>query len=180
MGAQCLDDDPRLAGVNYVDLPASDSMITALLNWPRTFIRLWRAIGSASIVHAGVAEWPIPTGWAATIATKLRRAEIADQYRIRILAITEQRILNEARPFMALGEDQPVVRPASGSAALHQPELRGTVLAQARAWTRFPRLLDRRRERSGSRRGGAELGCERDRRSAAAVRGSPRSREGRY
>jgi len=72
-GAKCLSIDPRFAGVHYVDLPPSDSELSGLINWPRTFWVLWRAIGKARIVHAGVADWPIPTGWSATIAARLRR-----------------------------------------------------------------------------------------------------------
>ena len=72
-GARCLTDDPLFAAVRYVDLPASDSELAGIRNWPRTFITLWRAVGRAEIVHAGVADWPIPTGWAATLAAKLRR-----------------------------------------------------------------------------------------------------------
>ena len=47
-------------------------MVAGLLNLPRTFFRLFRAAGAASVVHAGVADWPIPTGWSATLAAKLR------------------------------------------------------------------------------------------------------------
>jgi glycosyltransferase involved in cell wall biosynthesis len=72
-GAKCLSDDPRFSDIDYVDLPASDSLLDALSKWPRTFASLWRAAGTAEIVHAGVADWPIPTGWAATLAAKLRR-----------------------------------------------------------------------------------------------------------
>jgi glycosyltransferase involved in cell wall biosynthesis len=72
-GAKCLSDDPRFAAVHYVDLPPSDSFAAGLLNWPRTFGRLWSAVGTARIVHVGVADWPIPIGWAATLAAKLRR-----------------------------------------------------------------------------------------------------------
>lgn len=72
-GARCISDDVRFADVGYVDLPASDSFVAGLLDWPRTFFRIWRAVGRTRLVHAGVAEWPIPLGWAATIAAKLRR-----------------------------------------------------------------------------------------------------------
>jgi glycosyltransferase involved in cell wall biosynthesis len=70
--ATCLSDDPRFAGVRYVDLPASNSELAGVLNWPRTFVILWRAAGRARMIHAGVADWPIPTGWAATLAARLR------------------------------------------------------------------------------------------------------------
>lgn len=72
-GAVCLTDDARFANVRYVDLPASDSTPAGLLHWPRTFLTLWNAAGRSEVVHCGVADWPIPTGWAATLAARLRR-----------------------------------------------------------------------------------------------------------
>ena len=61
------------AGVKRVELPYNSSMLRALRNWPRTFNRLWRAIGDAEIVHLGVADWPLPSGWTVTLITRLRR-----------------------------------------------------------------------------------------------------------
>jgi glycosyltransferase involved in cell wall biosynthesis len=72
-GAACLTDDPRFKHVSYVDLPASDSYLEGIGRWPRMFRTLWQAVGRARLVHAGVADWPIPTGWAATLAAKMRR-----------------------------------------------------------------------------------------------------------
>lgn len=72
-GAACLTDDARFAQVRFIDLPASNSVIAGLMNWPRVFRRLWGAVGEVRVVHAGVAEWPIPSGWAATVAARLRR-----------------------------------------------------------------------------------------------------------
>lgn len=72
-GTAAFDSDPALSGLKHVDLPASRSHLAGLLNLPPTFLRLWRAVGSAQIVHAGVADWPIPTGWAATLASLARR-----------------------------------------------------------------------------------------------------------
>jgi len=66
-GATCLTDDERFDAVRFVDLPASDSFLAGVFNWPRVFARLWDAVGRARVVHAGVADWPIPTGWAATV-----------------------------------------------------------------------------------------------------------------
>jgi glycosyltransferase involved in cell wall biosynthesis len=61
------------AGVKTVDLPHNQSMLRALLNWPRTFARIWGAIGDAKVVHLGVADWPLPSGWTVTLITRLRR-----------------------------------------------------------------------------------------------------------
>jgi glycosyltransferase involved in cell wall biosynthesis len=61
------------AGVKTVDLPHNRSMLRAIVNWPRTFFRLWSTIGKAKIVHLGVADWPLPTGWTATLVTRFRR-----------------------------------------------------------------------------------------------------------
>lgn len=72
-GAVCLTDDARFANARYADLPASNSMPAGLLHWPRTFLTLWKAAGLSEVVHCGVADWPIPTGWAATLAARLRR-----------------------------------------------------------------------------------------------------------
>jgi glycosyltransferase involved in cell wall biosynthesis len=72
-GAICLTDDLRFVNVEFVDLPASDSLLAAMINWPATMRRLWHSTGRVRVVHAGVAEWPIPTGWAATLAARLRR-----------------------------------------------------------------------------------------------------------
>ena len=60
-----LDSDPRLSRVKFVDLPATRSLVHAVLLLPATLVTLWRAIRNADIVHTGVAGWPIPTGWLA-------------------------------------------------------------------------------------------------------------------
>lgn len=74
--AKCLDDDRDFAGVHYVDLKASDSLLSGLWNLPTNFVRLWYAVGRARIVHTGLADWPIPTGWSATLIAKLRRKDL--------------------------------------------------------------------------------------------------------
>lgn len=75
-GAACLSADTRFSRVNFIDLPASDSMPRALINWPSVFRNLWRAVGKAHLVHAGVAEWPLPSGWTATLIARLRRRSL--------------------------------------------------------------------------------------------------------
>jgi glycosyltransferase involved in cell wall biosynthesis len=71
--SECCSTDERFSNVVYIDLPASDTELSGLINWPRTFWRLFTASRKAKIVHAGVADWPIPTGWSATIASRLHR-----------------------------------------------------------------------------------------------------------
>ena len=71
--------DPTIvpAGTKFIDLPRNRSLPRAILNWPRTFLKLWRAIGKARVVHFGVAEWPIPTGWTVSLITRLRRRKLS-------------------------------------------------------------------------------------------------------
>src|SRR6185503_9724335 len=69
--AVCLSEDARFTNVRYVDLPASNSTPAGLLHFPRMFLALWKAGGRSEVVHCGVADWPIPTGWAATLAARL-------------------------------------------------------------------------------------------------------------
>lgn len=65
---------PSLARVSFVDLPPpSRSLLSAMPGALDTFIRLWRAIGGARIVHAGIAGWPYPLGWIAIFIAKFRR-----------------------------------------------------------------------------------------------------------
>jgi glycosyltransferase involved in cell wall biosynthesis len=94
---ECLSDDRRFAHINYVDLPSSDSLVAGVLDWPRAFLRLWGAGGRARIIHAGVAGWPIPTGWAASLVAKLRRRTLlinveSDFWRVSRSAPTARRV----------------------------------------------------------------------------------------
>jgi glycosyltransferase involved in cell wall biosynthesis len=70
--AKCLTLDQRFDDVQYVNLHASSSELAGILNLPRTFLTLFRATKSAEIIHAGLAEWPIPSGWSATLAARIR------------------------------------------------------------------------------------------------------------
>ncbi len=72
-GSVCLTDDPLFGSVTYVDLPHSQSVLRGLWHLPRVLARLWSAIGNCDVVHAGVAGWPIPMGWPATVLSVLRR-----------------------------------------------------------------------------------------------------------
>jgi len=51
--------------VRFIDLPATDTAIQAVLRLPSTAALIWRAIGKSDVVHLGVAGWPIPYGWVA-------------------------------------------------------------------------------------------------------------------
>jgi glycosyltransferase involved in cell wall biosynthesis len=48
-------------------------MARAILNLPGNLWRMWRAVGRAEVVHAGVAGWPLPIGWVAAPLARLRR-----------------------------------------------------------------------------------------------------------
>ncbi len=65
--------DPRLARIRYVDLPPpATSFFKALLSLPRLVVDLWRAVGAARIVHAGIVGWPLPIGWIGIVLGRLR------------------------------------------------------------------------------------------------------------
>jgi glycosyltransferase involved in cell wall biosynthesis len=64
--------NPPVPDIQFVDLPATDTNVQALLHLPWTLARLWRAIGRAEIAHFGVAGWPIPYGWLACPMAVLR------------------------------------------------------------------------------------------------------------
>ena len=71
--AIALDESPELAGITCVDLPAPAHLLSALALLPRTAAILWKAIGAARFVHAGVAGWPIPEAWILVPLLALRK-----------------------------------------------------------------------------------------------------------
>lgn len=66
VAAIALDTDPRLAEIEFVDLPPVDSYKQAILQLPKTFTILWKAIQQADIVHSAVAASYIPPAWLVT------------------------------------------------------------------------------------------------------------------
>jgi glycosyltransferase involved in cell wall biosynthesis len=72
-GYVALDQDPRFAAVQYVDLPAPQSFLQALKSLPATLAAVWTASERAAIVHTGVAGYPLPPGWLVTPIILLRR-----------------------------------------------------------------------------------------------------------
>ena len=60
------------AKIKLIPLPPQNSRMQALVQLPRTFRTLWRAIGEADIVHTGVGGWPFPMGWLANLIAQLR------------------------------------------------------------------------------------------------------------
>jgi glycosyltransferase involved in cell wall biosynthesis len=62
--------------MNCVPLPAPTSRARALLDLPRTFLTIWRAVGQSDIVHAGIAGWPYPLGWLAIPVARVRGKKI--------------------------------------------------------------------------------------------------------
>jgi glycosyltransferase involved in cell wall biosynthesis len=71
-GMVCLDDDPTLRGVRFIDLPNPRSVPALILRVPKSIGRLWTAIGQADVVQGGVAGWPMPLGWIVIPIAKLR------------------------------------------------------------------------------------------------------------
>ncbi len=63
---------PPLPEIEFLDLPASESVMEAIFHLPGIAWRLWTAIGKTEIVHLGVAGWPIPFGWLASPLAVLR------------------------------------------------------------------------------------------------------------
>ena len=55
--------DPPPSEIRFIDLPSPERTMGAIVELPRTAVRIWRAIGRSEIVHLGVAGWPIPFGW---------------------------------------------------------------------------------------------------------------------
>jgi glycosyltransferase involved in cell wall biosynthesis len=51
--------------LKFVDLPSSKSYLQLLSNFPEFASKMWKAIGSSKIVHAGFGGWPISEGWLA-------------------------------------------------------------------------------------------------------------------
>jgi glycosyltransferase involved in cell wall biosynthesis len=71
--AIALDHDPKFTSVQFIDLPASSSLLQSIKQLPATTFKLWQAIATASIVHTQVAGWPIPLGWLVTPIVLLRK-----------------------------------------------------------------------------------------------------------
>jgi len=58
--------------LRVIALGPQRSLLRAVATVPRTFWRLWKAIGAAEVVHCGIAGWPIPMGWLAAPIARLR------------------------------------------------------------------------------------------------------------
>ena len=71
-GMVCLDDDPALRDVRFIDLPNPRSVPALILRLPTSIRTLWKAIGRADVVQGGVAGWPMPLGWMVIPLAKLR------------------------------------------------------------------------------------------------------------
>jgi len=61
-----------LPPIHFLDLPASNNTLQAIVHLPSTAVRLWAAIGRAEIVHLGLTGWPIPFAWLASPFAALR------------------------------------------------------------------------------------------------------------
>jgi glycosyltransferase involved in cell wall biosynthesis len=72
-GTVCLEEEAVFSGMRFVDLPAPDSFVEAVQQLPATIAQLWQEIGQATVVHSGVAGWPIPPAWLVTPLLLLRK-----------------------------------------------------------------------------------------------------------
>ncbi len=66
-------DVPPGSELRFEALPGQDTKRHALKRLPATAAALWRAVGSAGIVHAGMVGWPYPVGWLASLFSVIRR-----------------------------------------------------------------------------------------------------------
>jgi glycosyltransferase involved in cell wall biosynthesis len=69
-------EDGLRARLRLVPLPPQTSRSNAIAQLPGILSALWRAIGQAEIVHAGLGGWPLPLGWLACPIAKLRRKKL--------------------------------------------------------------------------------------------------------
>jgi glycosyltransferase involved in cell wall biosynthesis len=65
--------DGAFARLRLVGVPYAPSTWRAFLLAPAHFVRIWRAVGKADIVHDGAVGWPIPLGYYSAVAAWLRR-----------------------------------------------------------------------------------------------------------
>jgi glycosyltransferase involved in cell wall biosynthesis len=65
--------DSLLSEITIVNLPQPKNYLNALCLLPTTLVKLWKAIQSSTIVHCGIAGWPVPLGWFTTAIAKLQR-----------------------------------------------------------------------------------------------------------
>ena len=64
--------DSLLSEITIVNLPQPKNYLNALWLLPTTLVKLWKAIQSSTIVHCGIAGWPVPLGWFTTAIAKLQ------------------------------------------------------------------------------------------------------------
>ncbi len=57
---------------DFIALPPQRSFREALREFPTTLWAVFQAVGAAQVIHSGVAGWPYPVGWMATLAARLR------------------------------------------------------------------------------------------------------------
>lgn len=64
--------DSLFSEITIINLPQPKNYLHALWLLPTTLIMLWKVIQSSTIVHCGIAGWPIPFGWLITAIAKLK------------------------------------------------------------------------------------------------------------
>jgi glycosyltransferase involved in cell wall biosynthesis len=65
-------DEAQRARLTLVALPRSRTRSEAIWNLLPTMRAIWKAVGQADVVHAGIAGWPYPAGWLAFPMAKAR------------------------------------------------------------------------------------------------------------
>lgn len=95
------------SGLRFVTFPPARGFGAALRGLGRLIRLVWRETGRAAVVHTGLAGWPIPIGWAASLAARIRGKplvivvesafwRIADEHRVswrrRLAAWARERI----------------------------------------------------------------------------------------
>ncbi len=67
---------PAGSRMRIVPLPPQTSLSRAVRALPKTVGALWRAVGSAEVVHSSVIGWPFPLGWITNPVAVLRRKRL--------------------------------------------------------------------------------------------------------
>ncbi len=59
--------------ITFVGLPTSQSHLEAIVNFPKTVRKMWAAVSTNALIHAGFGMWPISEGLFACPIAKMQR-----------------------------------------------------------------------------------------------------------
>ncbi|NGX42809.1 MAG: Glycogen synthase [Chlamydiae bacterium] len=68
-----IEDDKQAKDIRIIPLQDARSFIQSLMKLPVNLATLWRAIKAVDIVHASIADWPLPFGWFVYPIARLRK-----------------------------------------------------------------------------------------------------------